>query len=64
MDKLKFEIGQTVYLKTDIEQRKRLVTGYKVRPNIVMYYLSFGMEESQHFEIEISDTEDIILKTS
>lgn len=64
MDKLKFHIGQTVYLKTDIDQRKRIVTGYRVRPNLIVYYLAFGMDESEHFEIEISNTEDIILKTS
>ena len=59
---MKFEIGDYVYLKTDIDQYKRLVTGYTVRPNVVIYNLSFGSEETTHYELEISEEVDMLLK--
>ena len=59
---MKFEIGDYVYLKTDIDQYKRLVTGYTVRPNVVIYNLSLGSEETTHYELEISEEVDVLLK--
>jgi hypothetical protein len=64
MSKISFNIGDYVYLKTDIDQYKRLVTGYTVRFNEVTYLLSLGEEESTHYELEISDEIDILLKSS
>ena len=64
MVKINFNIGDYVYLKTDIDQYKRLVTGYTVRFNEVTYLLSLGEEESTHYELEISDEIDILLKSS
>ena len=59
----KFKIGDTVYLQTDIEQKKRLVTGYYVRKTSISYLLSCGTDESTHYDFEI--TEDInVLITS
>ena len=62
---MKLKIGDFVYLKTDIDQYKRMVTGYTVRDNSenVVYLLSFGEEETSHYECEISLEEDIILKS-
>jgi len=64
MSKISFNIGDYVYLKTDIDQYKRLVTGYTVRFNEVTYLLSLGEEESTHYELEISNEIDILLKSS
>jgi len=64
MSKISFNIGDYVYLKTDIDQYKRLVTGYTVRFNEVTYLLSLGEDESTHYELEISDEIDILLKSS
>ena len=64
MSKINFNIGDYVYLKTDIDQYKRLVTGYTVRFNEVTYLLSLGEEESTHYELEISNEIDILLKSS
>jgi len=64
MVKVNFNIGDYVYLKTDIDQYKRLVTGYTVRFNEVTYLLSLGEEESTHYELEISNEIDILLKSS
>lgn len=45
-------IGDIVKLKTDHENRARIVTGIIIRPNTQLYYLSCGKEESVHYEIE------------
>tara|TARA_R110000824_G_scaffold146056_2_gene314721 strand:- start:1322 stop:1519 length:198 start_codon:yes stop_codon:yes gene_type:complete len=62
MVKINFNIGDYVYLKTDIDQYKRLVTGYTVRTDGVFYLLSLGSEETSHYELEISDEIDVLLK--
>jgi len=59
---MKFKIGDYVYLKTDNNQYKRLVTGYTVRPGTVIYKLSLGSEETTHYELEISAEVDMLLK--
>ena len=64
MNKINFNIGDYVYLKTDIDQHKRIVTGYTVRFNEVTYLLSLGEDESTHYELEISDEIDILLKST
>jgi len=52
--------GDIVYLKTDPEQKPRMVTGIMNRPTAKVFYLSIGDSESSHYEIEISKTKDII----
>lgn len=49
-----FQLGQTVYLKTDMEQLPRMVTLIQVNPLGHLYYLSCGPISSWHYEIEIS----------
>lgn len=62
---LDFQIGQTVYLKTDIEQVGRIVTGISLRPNkSVIYSLSYGTSETNHYPIEMNLDRDIIKATS
>lgn len=58
----KYELGDFVYLVTDNEQVKRIVTMIKVFPGGVMYQLSAGKEYSDHYECEMSDTENIEMK--
>lgn len=55
-----FEIGEIVYLKTDIEQRERIVTGIMQRPESISYYLSINENESCHYSIEITRYKDIL----
>lgn len=56
-----FELGQTVYLKTDDEQLERIVTGIFLRPNgCVIYYLSSGTNETPHYDIEIDSQRDVV----
>lgn len=61
--KFKFNIEDIVYLKTDIDQHERMVTGIFIRPGEkITYELSLGEFSSDHYEIEIS-REKNILKT-
>ena len=61
-----YQIGDYVYLKTDIDQYKRIVTGYTVRDNSekVVYLISLGTDETSHYECEISSEVDVVLKTN
>ncbi len=60
----KYDHGDLVYLKTDIEQRARMVTQIKLAPTSHVYELTFGTTVSEHYEIEISDQDDTVLKTT
>lgn len=63
--KLEFMIQQVVYLKTDKEQKPRLVTGIQLRPfNSITYGITEGANETWHYGFEISDERDIIMATS
>ena len=63
--KIKFNLGQIVYLVTDCQQKERIVTGVMLRPNNqVVYYLSCGEEEANHYDIEITDKKDIVKSIS
>lgn len=50
---VKFKMGQIVFLITDPEQNERIITGWIVRPNQIIYYVTFCTNESTHYEIEI-----------
>lgn len=58
----KYHLGEAVYLVTDIEQRERLVTEIKVQPTGVLYHLSCGTVDTDHYDFEISTVMDEILK--
>jgi len=56
----KFEIGQFVYLTTDREQLKRVITGINIKPNGgMLYQLQSGTVETYHYELELA-TEKIL----
>lgn len=59
----KFEIGDLVYIKTDIDQRARLVTGITLRICGMVYELSLSENVSNHFDFEISSERDFVLST-
>jgi len=49
------DIGQIVFLVTDIKQRQRMITAIKIEGrNSIKYCLSLCEEETWHFDIEIS----------
>jgi len=49
-----FEFGEIVYLKTDKDQYPRIVTGFTVNPNGILYRLGVMHIESTHYELEIT----------
>ena len=57
-----FSLGDTVYLTTDNDQRRRIVTQIKVTPSGLLYNLSCGTCNSDHYECEISETSNILAK--
>ncbi|MDB5288524.1 MAG: hypothetical protein JWR05_3473 [Mucilaginibacter sp.] len=57
-----FEYGETVYLKTDPEQRARIITGHIIRKESIIYYVSCGVDETTHYEIELTKDEDTLTK--
>ena len=60
-----FSLGEFVYLSTDPEQNKRIVTGILVGINqTVLYRLGCGKDESYHYEQEICHERDLILATT
>lgn len=60
----KFKLGQIVYLATDKEQEKRMVTGIIERQSGIEYEVSCGTEVTTHFEFELSADEDTLMKVS
>jgi hypothetical protein len=58
--KLKYKIGQIVYLKTDPDQFGRLVVGYNLRYGHNLLVLAFAEDETAHYEFEVSEQKDIL----
>ena len=58
MNKPIYNISDTVYLKTDVEQKERLVTGVLFRPNVILYYTSCGDQEISSYDFELSCDKD------
>jgi hypothetical protein len=58
--KSKYGLGELVYLVTDTEQLERMVTGVKFNLNGLVYTLQCGVNESYHYEAEISKDKDIL----
>lgn len=56
--------GSIVFLRTDPDQFKRIVVGYQVRKDQIMYILRCETEETPHYPCEISATQDVIYRTS
>ena len=49
-----FDIGDIVYLKTDVDNLPYLVIGIMIRQHGVIYQLSQGSYVSNHYGFEIS----------
>ena len=62
MQKLKYELGDRVYLITDPEQHERMVTAITLRGTGAIYGLGLGAEESWHYDYEITDEKDELKK--
>lgn len=61
----KFNLGQVVYLRTDIEQQARIVTLLEISPGgTIIYGLTCGTQDSKHFDIEITEERDALMAAS
>ena len=56
----KFNLGDRVYLITDIEQKERFVVGICIKPCGFTYHLSSGDLDSWHYDFEISSEKDVL----
>lgn len=57
----KYNFGQIVYLNTDVEQKPRMVTGFVIRKDGFLYYISSGETETSHYEYEMSSDKNILM---
>jgi len=58
----KFEIGQLVYLKTDEEQKERMVVNIIIGPNDTLrYLLCLAAAETWHYEMEITHEKNVLV---
>lgn len=60
----KFNFGDFVYLKTDSEQHKRIVSRIVLSKDSIIYEVSFGSEVSSHYCFEMSKDKDVVLATT
>jgi hypothetical protein len=60
----KFKMWDSVYLITDVDQKKRLVTAILIRGAGLMYELSCGSSTSWHHQNEISIEQDILISST
>lgn len=58
-----YDLGQIVYLVTDNDQRRRVVTQIRVTPTGILYNLSCGACNSDHYDCEISAEVNVLAKT-
>lgn len=59
----KFEIGDTVYLKTDPDQLPRIVFCFEVTASETLYKLACGVGNSVHYDFEISVTKNVLINS-
>jgi hypothetical protein len=56
--------GDIVYLKTDSDQKPRIVFAIKVYKTDVLYELACGTTTSMHYDFEISKEVNVLLTTT
>ena len=59
----KFSISDFVYLVTDPDQKKRIVTSIQILEKSLMYRVVFETHETWHYEFELSSERNVILAT-
>lgn len=57
----KFNLQDCVFLITDEDQKTRIVTGFQVSSNEIIYRLAQGTNESWHFDYEISKEKNYLI---
>ena len=60
--RVEYELGEFVYLKTDPDQYKRMVTGYYIgMDNSILYEVALGSGGSKYYAKELSRDKDIMI---
>jgi hypothetical protein len=55
-----YEYGDIVYLKSDIEQKPRIVVGFQTYPpGGIIYLVRSGTYESGHYDLELTKDKPI-----
>ena len=49
-----YDIEQVIYLKTDEDQRERIITAITIRPLGILYEVCCGTNTSSHYDFEMS----------
>jgi len=57
----KFNIGDTVWLTTDEDQKQRVITGIMIRKTMLIYQVTCCTDETGHYEYELSATKNYTL---
>ena len=55
----KFNIGQTVYLVTDQDQKPRIILSIAVNKYDLIYEMTSGTDTSRHYDFEISEEKQL-----
>lgn len=58
--KAKYELGQRVFLSTDVDQRERIVVGILIRQTGLQFELICGNQSSWHYDFEIAIEKDMV----
>ena len=57
----KYEIGDIVYIVTDEDQKKRMVTSIVIyKAGEIVYKIVCGTNYSEHYDFELSDKKNIL----
>lgn len=60
----KFDLKEFVYIKTDPDQLKRIITAIIVCPdNSYLYECTLGAAATKHYDFELATEPDMSLKT-
>lgn len=59
-----FNIGATVYIKTDIEQHEHIITCILVTANGVKYLVKKGSADFYCYDFELSVTKNVLTTTT
>jgi hypothetical protein len=57
----KFNIGDFVYLITDPERKKRIVTELVISKSSILYNLASGGYNTEHYDFEITDDKNNLI---
>jgi uncharacterized protein (UPF0303 family) len=60
----KFNIGQIVYVITDKEQEPRIVVAIEISNKDLLYKVCHGVSTSEHYDFELSEEVDLLVKTT